>query len=258
MATLLFKLILSPLLIGAVSLAGRRWGPAVGGWLVGLPLTSGPVVLFLALDQGPAFAAAAAQAIMLGIVSPGVFCLTYSWLARRWRPLPTLLAGWLMVLVATVVLEQVSLALLPAFGLVVLILGLVLKLLPRPAGPSLGVAAPRWEIPLRMVVATGFVLVLTGLAQVLGPRLSGLLAPFPIFATILGVFTHRLQGAAMAGRLLRGVVLGSFSFAGFFLVVAILLQPVGLPLAFLCASGVALGMHGVSLWLLQRPRPDPW
>ena len=57
MATFLFKLILSPLLIGAVSVLGRRWGPAISGWLIGLPLTSGPVVLFLALDQGTVFAA---------------------------------------------------------------------------------------------------------------------------------------------------------------------------------------------------------
>src|SRR6476469_8055459 len=98
MATFLFKLILSPLLIGAVSLVGRRWGPAVSGWLVGLPLTSGPVVLFLALDQGTAFAATTAQAIMLGIISVGVFCLTYSRLARHWAWLPTVLTGWGAVL----------------------------------------------------------------------------------------------------------------------------------------------------------------
>ena len=44
---LLFKLLLTPVIIGLVSLAGRRWGPAVSGWLVGLPLTSAPVVLFM-------------------------------------------------------------------------------------------------------------------------------------------------------------------------------------------------------------------
>ena len=103
-----------------------------------------------------------------------------------------------------------------------------------------------------MLVATGFVLTVTGLAQVLGPHLSGLLAPFPIFATILSVFTHHAQGAAAAGKLLRGVVLGSFSFAGFFLVVALLLQPAGIVLTFLCASLVTLAIHGLSLWLLRR------
>lgn len=46
------KLVLTPLLIGMASVAGRRWGPMVSGRLIGLPLTSAPVVLFLALEQG--------------------------------------------------------------------------------------------------------------------------------------------------------------------------------------------------------------
>jgi hypothetical protein len=33
------KLILTPVAITAIALAGRRWGPAVGGWVAGLPLT---------------------------------------------------------------------------------------------------------------------------------------------------------------------------------------------------------------------------
>ncbi|HLI06681.1 MAG TPA: hypothetical protein VKV40_08945 [Ktedonobacteraceae bacterium] len=37
MVLFVFKLLLTPLLIGLVSLAGRRWGPAVSGWIVGLP-----------------------------------------------------------------------------------------------------------------------------------------------------------------------------------------------------------------------------
>ena len=58
---LAYKLLLTPLLIGAVSLAGRRWGPSVSGWLVGLPLSSGPVVFFFALEQGNRFASTAAS-----------------------------------------------------------------------------------------------------------------------------------------------------------------------------------------------------
>jgi hypothetical protein len=254
MSTLLFKLIGCPLLIGVVSLAGRRWGPAVGGWLIGLPLTSGPVVLFLALDQGTGFASTAAQAIMLGIISVGMFCLTYSWLARSWGWLPTVLAGWLAVLASTFLLDQVSLAALPAFVIVLAVLGSVLRLMPTEGGQHRPAGTPSWDIPVRMVVATAFVVGLTALAQVLGPRLSGLLAPFPMFATILSVFTHRFQGGVVAGHLLRGVVLGSFSFATFFLVVAALLPHVGIVLTFACATLVALGTHGLSLLLLRRNR----
>jgi hypothetical protein len=81
--------------------------------------------------------------------------------------------------------------------------------------------------------------------------LSGLLTPFPVFASILGVFTHQFQDAAAARRLLRGVLTGSFTFAVFFLVVAGLIEVWGIALAFLLATLAALVMHGGS-FLLQR------
>jgi hypothetical protein len=37
------KTVVTPVLIGGASLAGRRWGHQVGGWLAGLSLTSGPL-----------------------------------------------------------------------------------------------------------------------------------------------------------------------------------------------------------------------
>src|SRR5208337_3080120 len=40
MSLLMVKLVVTPLMVLAASLAARRWGDAVGGWLVGLPLTS--------------------------------------------------------------------------------------------------------------------------------------------------------------------------------------------------------------------------
>ena len=41
---LLFKIFLAPVLILLVSLAGRKWGHGVSGWLLGLPLGSGPIL----------------------------------------------------------------------------------------------------------------------------------------------------------------------------------------------------------------------
>ena len=54
MATLMdllaLKLTFAPILLAAATLAVRRWGEIVGGLLVGLPLTSGPISVFLALE----------------------------------------------------------------------------------------------------------------------------------------------------------------------------------------------------------------
>ncbi len=252
MNTLTLKLILTPTLIGLASLAGRKWGAVVGGWLVGLPLTSAPITLFLALEQGPAFASRAAQGILLGLVSVAVFCLAYSWLAFRLSWLPAMLAGWLAFFVATFFLQKVSLALVSTFVAVFIVLGVAFKLLPVRDDSVAATAAPRWDVPARMIIATTFVLLLTGLADVLGARLSGLLAPFPVFGTILAVFTHRFQGATAAARLLRGVILGSFSFAAFFLVVALMIERAGILTAFVCATVAALMLQGASLLWLHK------
>src|SRR5512132_4421333 len=106
--TLVLKLVLTPLLIAAASLAGRRWGPAVGGWFVGLPLTSGPIALFLALDHGAGFAAAAAVGSLAGALAEAAFCLAYAAAA------PT---GWPGALAAATVAFALVAALLQAAAL---------------------------------------------------------------------------------------------------------------------------------------------
>src|SRR6185295_19444421 len=112
------------------SLAGRRFGPAVDGWLVGFPLTSAPVALFLALGHGPAFAATAAAGTMAGTVSQAAFCVVYSWLARRLRwPLPLAVSS-VAFAVSTVALEPVTLSPLPLFVMVVAALAVALYLMP--------------------------------------------------------------------------------------------------------------------------------
>ena len=57
---LLLKLMLVPSLVAVATLAGRRWGPRVGGWFTALPIVGGPVLCFYAIEQGERFASRAA------------------------------------------------------------------------------------------------------------------------------------------------------------------------------------------------------
>ncbi|MEX5997204.1 hypothetical protein [Providencia hangzhouensis] len=43
MELFVFKVVITPLLLLTASLAARRWGESIGGLIVGLPLTSGPI-----------------------------------------------------------------------------------------------------------------------------------------------------------------------------------------------------------------------
>src|SRR5260370_28122258 len=77
MDILVLKLVATPLLIGMASLAGRRWGETISGWFIGLPLTSGPVCFFLAVEQGAGFAAAAACGCLAGAAAEAGVCLCF-------------------------------------------------------------------------------------------------------------------------------------------------------------------------------------
>jgi len=251
--TLILKIVLVPILIGAVSLAGRRWGPAISGWLIGLPLSSAPITFFLALEQGTAFAAAAAHGTLMGLISASLFCLVYGRLSRRLGWIGSTLAGWATYLIVTAALEKISIPLVLSFVAVVAVIAIVLVMLPARRFEAGAIAPPWWEIPLRMVAATSMVVAITAAAASLGPQLSGLLTPFPVYTTVLAVFTHAFQGSGAATGLLRGVQAGLFTFATFFFVVAGTLETKGLLTAFGLAALTALLLHGGSLWFLRRP-----
>ena len=245
--SLLLKVIVTPALIAGATLAGRRWGDRLSGWLVGLPLTSGPVVFFLAIDQGNGFATRAALAVLLGTISQAAFAVAYARAAVRggW-PVATL-AGCIAFAIATIAFQRVRLPALPAFALVAasLILGTILMPSSRPADDR--APASRWDLPLRILVATGLVLLLTGIAPTIGAHLTGLLSPFPVYAGVLAIFAHRQSGGEAANNVLRGLLLGLFAFGAFFLLLAIGLSRLGVGLALLVATVTALVIQGLTL-----------
>jgi hypothetical protein len=103
-----------------------------------------------------------------------------------------------------------------------------------------------------MLITTALVVGLTGVAPALGPRLSGVLATFPVYAAILTVFAHR-AGAAPAAQVLRGLLLGLFSFGAFFLVLGGLIERLGVAGGFVAATITALAIQAGSLAFVVRP-----
>jgi hypothetical protein len=255
MLVFLFKLIASPMLIGGVSLAGRRWGPAVSGWLVGLPLTSAPVLLFVGVEHGRAAVVAGAQGVLLGGVAVAAFCLAVARAAGRWPWGMTLVAGLMAYLVVAWLSLGVVLPILWACLVVAASLGLALLLLPPPAPRPPAIVPPRWDLPLRMALAASIVVSLTAVVPLFGPRVVGLLSSFPAFVTILCGFALRQQGAVAAQAITRGVVLGLFAFVAFYLIVGLAVVAWGLAPAFVVASLAAFAVQGASSLATTSP-PD--
>ncbi len=161
-----------------------------------------------------------------------------------------MLAGWLAFAAATAVFSALSLPLGVALGVAALALALGLALLPRPGAQArLHATPPAWDLPVRAACALALVLSLTAVAGWLGPQLSGLLAPFPIIATVLATFTHAQRGSDELLRLLRGLVSGFGAFALFCFTLAVSLHRLDTAAAFALASALALLTQGAVLVL---------
>ena len=146
---LLLKLLIAPLIIGGTTLVSRRLGPAIAGWLVSLPLTSGPVVFFVLLEQGSSFAVAVGSAVLAGGFALCAFCFAYARVALRSGALASLAAasvGYVTIAAVVNIVGTGSLVvLIPAVGATLVV---TLRLLPdEPASRPTGVP-PRWDLPL--------------------------------------------------------------------------------------------------------------
>jgi hypothetical protein len=238
---LAIKLLLAPSFVVGASLAARRLGARVGGLIAGLPVVAGPIVLVYALAHGRAFAAGAAAGTLLGLVSLIAFVVVYARLARRFFWGASMLAGWLAFALATAAFSALSVPAGAALAIAAAGLLAGLAALPRPGlEQRTRPAPPSWDLPVRGICALALVLSLTAVSGWLGAQLSGLLAPFPIIATVLATFTHAQSGTDELLRLLRGLLSGFGAFALFFFTLAISLRGLGIAAAFALATAVAL------------------
>ncbi|HEV7400822.1 MAG TPA: hypothetical protein VGN84_11210 [Solirubrobacterales bacterium] len=259
MAIVLTKLLLAPLCVVAVSLAGRRWGVAVAGILGGLPVVAGPILVVLTLVHGRAFGAEAAAGTLLGLGALTLFVVVYGRAAERVGPMRCLFAGWAAFLVGVAFLQLLDLP--PGVSLILVGAGFAAGLtqLPAPPATPAAVAAPPWwDLPARALAALALVVALTAASGALGPHLSGLLAPFPIVTSVLAVFTHAHGGFGQVRVLLRNFLVGFYGFATFCFVLASCLDSLGGPAAFSAALTAALAVQATIFLLKSRRLRPQW
>ncbi|MGB8921453.1 MAG: hypothetical protein WCC61_08060 [Pseudomonas sp.] len=238
---LMLKLLLIPGFLLLISLAGKRWGPSVAGWLSGLPVVVGPILFFLAIEQGPQFAAQSAVAALSAMFAMIAFCITYAQVAQR--------ANWPLALTVSLAVWAVLalvLSLIPS-SLTFSIAAAAIALLAAPylfpdVQPVLNGPAPKSDkLIWRMLAGAALTLLVTMLASTVGERWSGLLAVFPVLGSVMAVFSQQTRGPAFTAALLRATATGMYSFSAFCLVLAVALPSLGW-WGFMLGVLISLGM----------------
>lgn len=253
-ALLLVKITVPPVLVALMSLAARRWGPTVGGLILGLPWMTGPVLFVLGLEYGTPYLVAAARGAELAVWGMSAFMLGLGYGARvmGWLPsLGTAVCGFGAVAAVT---QTLDVPLWLATLVAVATLAATYRLLPLPASAAVPGPLPWWDIPARMVATVTLVSIIAVSADLLGPQRSGILASFPVIMTVIGVFTLRQWGADALLRVLRGAALSLQAFVGFFAVVGLGAPLIGQIAAYLAAAATATVISGAFIFANGRVR----
>jgi hypothetical protein len=253
------KLLLVPLLLAAVTIAGRRWGQNVAGWLGSFPIVAGPILLVLSLEQGPAFGARAAQFALAGIAATMAFFVVYARVAQHAGWGSSMLAALLVWLAAVVGLMQLPQSLPFALGAALLSLAISAPAMgaqptqaapPAPSMPPASARAPHpLELPARMAAGAALTVTSSALAARFGADASGYAALFPVVGATAAGFNHATAGAASARAFLRGMTRGMWSVAVFCVVLTLALARWPVATAFAAAVLATVTMHAAT-----RPR----
>lgn len=252
---LLFRMAVTAVFVVSASVITERSGPVIGALVATLPISAGPSYVFLALDHDAAFVAEGALA-SLPINAATIFlALTYAVLAQRhslWVSAGAAIAVWLTL--ATIIrhFEWTLLAGLIANAITFAICVPLLR--PYMRVRKMPVIMRRWyDVPLRAGLVATLVATVVSTSGWVGPRISGIMALFPIVFTSLMLILHPRIGGPPTAAVISN---GAWGLMGFGLAIAVMH---GAVLRFGSAVGLSLALAtcigwNLALWWNNRRR----
>ena len=188
------KLFLAPLFVWIISILQGRYNARLGGLFLGLPLTTGPFLLIIGIQEGRSFAKTAAHGVLVGQLSLIVFCFVYALAAKSLNWKRSIFTSTIAVWISGYVFNLFNFSNLGIAITLFFFWAISLGLFPAYEKPTEKVVAPKWELPVRLATTVVLILLLTATADVLGSRVSGALSTYPTIITVLGAFSHRRNG----------------------------------------------------------------
>jgi hypothetical protein len=250
---LISKILITVLVVLGLAYIAERISAKVAGVLAGYPLGIAIVLVFLGLEQGVEFASEAARYAILGLLANLALALCYWYMAKQARQVLNVgvasmvgLAGFLFVAYALQGVPQALTVTVP-FTLVGLLVAAVLMLkMPAVAVQTVASLSTR-DIFFRALVAAGTVVLITGLAELIGPVWAGLLSGFPVVAFPLFLILHYHHGKSVLTNSMRVYPLGLISLLVYTASVSLAYPYLGL------LWGTLLGFLLASVYILLLP-----
>lgn len=250
------KIGVTVLVIIAGAQLAERVGPFFAALVASLPLSAGPAYVLLAMQSHPPFIAHAALSSLSANAAMAVFLVTVVKFAPRfnfWISFGVAIAVWIAL---AALIEQFHWTALSALLLNLLVYAICFRFTPQTTAPERppGVAAPRYDLPIRALLVGIFVAAVVTLSHAIGPAITGLALLFPInFTSVAFVIYPRLGGAVVSSmmstalRAMIGMALALF-------VLCVTVERVGAPLSLTLSLAVCL-LWSAGLTLVRHRNP---
>lgn len=251
---LLLRMAIAAAFVVSASIITERSGPVIGALVATLPISAGPSYAFLALDHDAAFIAQGALSSLPVNAATIFMCLTYVVLAQRHSFLVscgTAVAVWI-VLASIIRLFDWTLTAGLAVNLVAF--GICIPLLAKYRHAKMPLVTRRWyDIPFRASLVATLVAIVVSSSGWVGPRVSGVIALYPIVFTSIMVILHPRIGGPPTAAVLANSAWGLLGFGMAIAVLHVAVVRFGSPLG-LSTALTSCVMWNLTLWWSGRSK----
>ena len=203
---LLLKVTLGPLMVALSHYLGKLKGHGMGGRLIGLPITTGPFILIISLQEGAEFGRHAAHGVLLGQIALAIYCWVYTFISPRMNWYQAISIATATVLAVGYTTTHIPFTSTEALLVLIVIWLAAMRFWPKSSSAPVFVQSPSWELPVRIAVTLTIFIGLAALAPHLGANISGALSTDPVIASVVSAFNHRRYGPASTMATLRGLM----------------------------------------------------
>ena len=203
---LLLKLTLGPIMVLFAHYLQKNYGHGIGGRLIGLPITTGPFILIICLQEGRSFGAHVAHGVLLGQIALSMYCWVYAMASAKFNWCISLAIGTATCLLTGYITTQYKISIIQTIPILLAVWAIAMKWWPPAITPPQKVKPPAWELPARILVTLAVLFGLSTLAPHLGASVSGAFSTYPVIASVISAFNHRRYGPAATMATLRGLM----------------------------------------------------
>ncbi|TYL88388.1 hypothetical protein FXB40_38685 [Bradyrhizobium rifense] len=242
---LLLRMAVAAAFVVSASVITERSGPVIGALVATLPISAGPSYVFLAIDHDAAFIAQGALS-SLPVNAATIFMgLTYVVLAQRHSVVVSCGCAFAVWIAIASVIRMFDWTLIAGLAVNFIAFGICIPLLAGYRHVKMPLVMRRWyDIPMRAALVATLVAVVVSTSGWVGPKISGIVALYPVvFSSMMVILHPRIGGPPTAAVLANS----AWGLLGFGMAIAVVHSAV---VQFGSAIGLSMGLATCIVWNL--------